>query len=175
MLRQIHSRRPRVVSHWSRATAPTILPAPLQLGGTPPAESLTLDVRHGVPELAGCVPRIEHGQDVWVLKRSCCADLMQEAFGTQSRRQLRVEDLEGDQPFVPKVAGEIDHGHAAPAELALDVVAVTQGILKSGGVDQGTSEVSPELCEGLRVTTSELRATWAGPRPGFPRGSPPTG
>jgi hypothetical protein len=44
--------------------------------------------------------------------------------------QLRMEDLQGDGTIVPEVAGQIDCGHAATAELALEQVAVGQGGLE---------------------------------------------
>jgi hypothetical protein len=76
---------------------------------------------------------------VWVLKGGCCTDLVQEAFGTESGCELRVEDFERNRPVVLQVMGKVHRCHAAPAELALDAVAVTQGILESGGVDHGKS------------------------------------
>ena len=56
------------------------------------------------------------------------ADLPEEALGPERARELRVEDLEGDGPVVPEVAGEVHRGHAAAPELALDDVAVTQRV-----------------------------------------------
>jgi hypothetical protein len=41
-----------------------------------------------------------------------------------------MEDLQGDRTAVPEIAGEIDRGHAATAELALEHVAVGQGGLE---------------------------------------------
>jgi hypothetical protein len=45
-------------------------------------------------------------------------------------RQLGMEDLQGDGAVVPEIAGEIDRGHAATAELALEQAAVGQGNLE---------------------------------------------
>ena len=45
---------------------------------------------------------------------------------SQAPCQLGVQHLEGHQPVVPKVAREIDGGHAAAAELALDDVSVAE-------------------------------------------------
>jgi hypothetical protein len=42
--------------------------------------------------------------------------------------QLLVQDLEGNGPIVPEIARQIDRRHAAPAELALEQVAVAEGI-----------------------------------------------
>ena len=55
-------------------------------------------------------------------------DLPDEPLGAQRVRQLGMEDLQGDRTVVPEIAGEIDRGHAATAELALEHVAVAEGV-----------------------------------------------
>ena len=62
------------------------------------------------------------------------ADLAQEAIGTQRMRQLGAEHLERHFAIVLQVAGEIDGGHPADAELALDRVAARQSRRETGGV-----------------------------------------
>ena len=47
--------------------------------------------------------------------------------GPSDGGELGAQDLEGDRPIVPEVAGEIDGGHAAASELALEAIAVGQG------------------------------------------------
>ena len=42
--------------------------------------------------------------------------------------ELRAEDLDGDGAIVLEVVREVDGGHAARAELALDAVAVGEGV-----------------------------------------------
>jgi hypothetical protein len=42
--------------------------------------------------------------------------------------QLLVQDLEGDWPIVPEIARQVNRSHAAPAEFALEQVAVAEGI-----------------------------------------------
>jgi hypothetical protein len=54
------------------------------------------------------------------------ADLLEETIPADAGGECGVEDLEGDRPVVAEVLGEVDGGHAAAAELALDVVAVEQ-------------------------------------------------
>ena len=54
-------------------------------------------------------------------------DLGEKALGAEHGRQLRVEQLDGDFTTVAEVVGEVDGGHAAGTELALDPVAVRQG------------------------------------------------
>ena len=54
-------------------------------------------------------------------------DLAEEALGAERGGELGPEHLEGDQALVPQVAREIDRGHAALPELALDGVAAGEG------------------------------------------------
>ena len=58
-------------------------------------------------------------------------DLAQEALGAERGGELGAEHLEGDQALVPQVAREIDRGHPALPELALDGVAVGQSGLEA--------------------------------------------
>ena len=55
-------------------------------------------------------------------------DLLHEALGAERVGQLLVQDLEGDRPIVSEIARQVDRGHAAPAELTLEQVAVTKSI-----------------------------------------------
>jgi hypothetical protein len=47
-------------------------------------------------------------------------DLLHKALGAERMGQLLVQDLEGDRPIVPEIARQVDGGHAAPAEFALE-------------------------------------------------------
>ena len=53
-------------------------------------------------------------------------DLAQEALGADDGGEFGAEDLDGDGAIVLEVVREVDRGHAALAELALDAVAVGQ-------------------------------------------------
>ena len=55
-------------------------------------------------------------------------DLSDKPLGTQRVRQLGMEDLQGDGAVMPEIASEIDRGHAATAELALEHVAVPKRV-----------------------------------------------
>ncbi len=55
-------------------------------------------------------------------------DLPHKALGAERMGQLLVQDLKGDWPIVPEIARQVDRSHAAPAELALEQVAVAKGI-----------------------------------------------
>ena len=59
------------------------------------------------------------------------ADLAQESLGAEARAEVGMQDLEGDGPVVPEVAGEVDGGHAAAAELALEGVPPAQRVLQT--------------------------------------------
>ena len=50
----------------------------------------------------------------------------EEALGAERGGELGAQDLDGDVAIVLEVVREIDGGHAARAELALDAVAVGQ-------------------------------------------------
>ena len=56
------------------------------------------------------------------------SDLALEALGPERGGELGVEHLERDRPLVPEVVGEVDGGHAAAAELALEGVAVGERV-----------------------------------------------
>ena len=56
------------------------------------------------------------------------ADLALEAVGAEGEGELGEEELEGDRAVVAEVLGEVDDGHAAAPELALDGVAVGEGV-----------------------------------------------
>ena len=73
-------------------------------------------------------------------------DLAEEAVGAERRRQLGVNDLERDRPLLPEVLSQVDRGHPAATDLALDAKAVGQGSLKSsGGIGQMVSGEAPAI------------------------------
>ena len=51
--------------------------------------------------------------------------------GAEGAGELGVEHLQGDGAVVAEVLGEVDGGHSAAAELALDAVAIGQGVAQS--------------------------------------------
>jgi hypothetical protein len=70
-------------------------------------------------------------EDVRVVEPGGEPDLPDKPLGAQRVRQLGMEDLQGDGAVVPDIAGQVDGGHAAAAELALEHVAVGQGGLET--------------------------------------------
>jgi hypothetical protein len=103
-----------------------VLDRQLHFALQPVAQALALDVRHRVPEPARCLARVEHGQNVGVLKPGRRLDLAQEAIRAEHRSEFGVEHLEGDGPLVPDVASEVHGRHAAVPEFLLEHVAVGQ-------------------------------------------------
>ena len=92
------------------------------------AERLAFDVRHHVVQepIRRCPSRRAAGcADGWSARRGL--DLHHEALGAEHRCELGLEDLHRDQAVVLEVLGQIDGGHAARTELALDGVAVCEG------------------------------------------------
>jgi hypothetical protein len=92
----------------------------------------------------------------------CCRlggglDLLHEAVGAEHGGQLGPEDLEGDLAVVLQVRAEIDGGHAALAELALDAVAVGEGSLEAfGDLAQGAPPCS--IAHGARCALGVFRS-----------------
>ena len=68
-----------------------------------------------------------------MLKPSSRPDLSQETFRAKHGCELRAQHLQGHWPVVLNVMREIDRGHAPAPELALDRVAVAQGVDQLGG------------------------------------------
>jgi len=53
-----------------------------------------------------------------------------EAIGAHRRGELGSQHLDGHLAVVSKILGEVDRGHAALAQLALEAVPVREGVLK---------------------------------------------
>src|SRR6185436_17945529 len=58
-------------------------------------------------------------------------DLAEESFGAERLGHFRMKHLECHRPIVAEVVGEIHHGHAAAAKLALDAVLAVERSLKA--------------------------------------------
>ena len=91
------------------------------------AQRLAGDERHDVVEQAVGVAAVEQREDVRMLQARGGADLAEEAFAAEGGAEVGMEDLDGDVALVLEVVGEVDGGHAALAEFALEAVAVRQG------------------------------------------------
>ena len=104
----------------------------LLLAAEPVADRFPLHVRHHVEEEAVRLAAVEERQDVRVLEIGGDLDLAQEPLGADDRRQFRPEHLDGDVAVVLEVLRQVDGGHAARAELALEAVAVGEGFGEAG-------------------------------------------
>jgi hypothetical protein len=71
-----------------------------------------------------------HSEDVRVLEAGNRLDLPQEALGAKRLSQLGVQHLERHRALVPEIVGEEDCGHATPAQLTLEAVAIAQTALE---------------------------------------------
>ncbi len=103
--------------------------SPLSLEPVP--KTLSLYVWHGVPQRAGGVPRVEHGQNVRVVQASRYADLTQKALDPYPDGEVGMEHFERDGSIVLDVVGKVDRGHASTPELVPDAVGLGQICLES--------------------------------------------
>ena len=100
-------------------------------------QRLAADVRQDVPEEALGLPRVDQREDVRMIEPRRDLDLGEEALRAQHGAQLGPQHLERHLAVVLDVAREVDRGHAARAELALDGVAARQGRGQTSGIAQG--------------------------------------
>ena len=112
-------------------------------------EGLAFHVRHHVEEEAVRLPGIEERKDVGVLKVGGDLYLGEETLGPDHGGQLGLEDLQRDVPLVLQVLGQVDRGHPALAELALDDVAAFECRVQLGG----------EVCHRLQDVAEAERTT----------------
>ncbi len=68
--------------------------------------------------------RIEQRQNGGMLQVRSDLDLVQEALGAEDGGEFGAEDFDGNLAVVLEVVGEVDRGHAAGAQLALDPIAI---------------------------------------------------
>jgi hypothetical protein len=127
------------------------------------AEGFPFDVRHDVVQEALGRAGIEEWEDVRVLERGGGLDLLDEPLGAEHGGELGFQDLDGDLAVVLQVLCEVDRGHAARAELALDAVAVGEAcpeavyrhrILTGGWCAEGAAASRA----GVSVTTGRSEA-----------------
>ena len=90
------------------------------------AERLALDEGHDVEQKPVRRTRIKERQNMRVLQRRGGRDLLHESLSAKHRSEFGLQQLERDVPLVLDVLAEIDRGHAALTELALDAVATSE-------------------------------------------------
>ena len=105
-----------------------------------------------------------------MLQASGDPDFLEESLRAERGRELGAQDLERDGPIVPEVAGEIDGGHAAASELALDAVAIGQGGREEVGRlgQRGDRRMPSGVRVGYRANglpvSARCRARWVSAR-----------
>jgi hypothetical protein len=99
----------------------------LLLAREPGPQRLALDVGHHVVEQAVGRPGVEEREQVGMLQVRGGPDLAQEPLGADDGGELGAQHLDGDLAVVLEVVGEVDGGHAAGTEFALEPVAVGEG------------------------------------------------
>ena len=86
-------------------------------------ECVPLHVGHHIEQEGIRLARIEQRQDMRVLQVGRRLDLSQKPFRADDCGQLGLQDLERDLSLMPEIISEINRGHPALTELALDLVA----------------------------------------------------
>jgi hypothetical protein len=74
----------------------------------PVPQRLNFDEWHRVVHEAAHLPRVEQGQDVWVVEAGGDADFAKEPVGAQRGGGFGAENLEGDRAVVLEVLSEVD-------------------------------------------------------------------
>ena len=87
-------------------------------------------IGHDAGRVRHLVGEMERREDVRMLQTGDCLDFALKAFRAERLGQLCMQHLERDGSIVPEVDREKDRGHAAPPELALDTVPISQAGLK---------------------------------------------
>ena len=96
------------------------------------AERFAGHIRHDVEEQPFRLARVEERQEMRVLQVRGDANLGKKPLGPEERAELRVEDLESDRAVVPPISCEVDGGHPAAPDLALDLVLARKGVTQGG-------------------------------------------
>jgi len=104
-----------------------VLERQLLLTLQPVAQGLPFDEGHDVEERAVGLAGVEQRKDVRMGELRRDLDLAQEPVRTHRGGQFGAQDLERDVAVVSEIFGEVDRGHPALAQLALDGVAVGKG------------------------------------------------
>src|SRR5688572_19258223 len=87
------------------------------------AQRFAADVRHDVEQRSLRFTAVDEPEDVRMEQLGRYLDLAEETSRADRRRQVLGEDLDGYLPVMFQIAREIDRGHGATADLALDCVA----------------------------------------------------
>jgi hypothetical protein len=142
-----------------------VLEGELPLSIEPLPERFSVQVRHHVVEQAVHFGGVVDREDVRMRESGRGLDLATEPLGTKGSRELGPQDLDGNVMTLEfEDSCEVDRGHPAAAELALDHVAVGEGGLQtSEQIDQagarvwGSSIIGPGARRGQRVLDAQAQ------------------
>ena len=111
-----------------------------------------------------------------MLQARCRPDFGQEAFRSDGRCEFWMKDLDGDGTVVTYIVREVDGGHPADAQFALDAIAIAEETTESGRqrgrqrgmrravrrCGQSTTVVHPPFTSRLHIATAEAPARRSG-------------
>ena len=92
----------------------------------PVAQRFAFDERHHVVEHSAGFAGIVQRHDVRMLEIRRRPDLGEKSLRAERRREVGMQHLERDLPVVAYVLGEINGGHSATPELAVNAVAISE-------------------------------------------------
>ena len=93
------------------------------LPGEPVLQRFARDERHHVEGGSVHLPGVDQAEDVRVLQVRGGPDLGEESLGPDGGGEVRPQHLDRDCSLVADVAREVDGGHTADTQLALDLIA----------------------------------------------------
>jgi hypothetical protein len=104
----------------------------LTLAIEPGAERLALHERHHIVEQPRRLARVEQRKQIRMLQVRGDPDLREKTLDSENRAELRIQHFDCDRAIVAQIARQIDGGHPAGADLAIDRVATLQGRAELG-------------------------------------------
>jgi hypothetical protein len=151
-----------------------VLERELLLAGDPLAQGVSFDVRHHVVQMAVGLAGIVEREDVRVTELSGDLDLPEEALRPKAGRQFAVQHFDGNRSVVPEISGEVNRGHPPAAELALERVAMAEGVGQSGGRHVGHGQAFEGYRQNLPLQARHRQdwTLWCHPARGFAGGGP---
>ena len=107
------------------------------LAANPLAQRLAGDIGHHIVKEAVDIARVEQREDVRMLQLGRDLDLTKEPRRPERGGEVFAQHLDRHLAMVLDVLGEVHGGHAARAELALDLVAAAEGGGQAGNSVSG--------------------------------------
>src|SRR5262249_39293646 len=92
----------------------------------PVAKRLSFHDRHDEEQDAACVTRVVEREDVGMIESRREPNLLKKPLAPERFGEIGAENLDGDIAIVAKIAGQVNGGHAARAELSLEAIATRE-------------------------------------------------